>query len=346
MPSRTCRIAALAAAVLSIPAAVRAQQPGQGYHVARQVKLGGEGGWDYLLADPATHRLFITRGSHVMVVDMRSDSLVADIQNTPGVHGVAIAPDLGRGFTSNGRDTSVTVFDLTSLKPLMNVKVTGRNPDAITYDPVSRRVFTFNGGGANTTAIDAVTGAIAGTVDLGGKPEFPQTDGRGHLYVNNEDKSEIIALDTRSLAVFGHWPLGSCEAPTGLAFDRERRRLFSVCGNRTMVVVNADEGQVVATVPIGSGVDGVVYDPGSRLIFTSNGEGTMTVVRQEAPDRYSVVQTVPTLRGARTLTLDPVTHRVYTVTAEFGPVPAPTAEQPRPRAPMIPGSFMLLVVEP
>jgi DNA-binding beta-propeller fold protein YncE len=328
-------------------AAAQTPTPAPAYHVARRVTLGGDGGWDYLTADPARQRLFLSRGTHVMVVDTRVDSVVGDIGGTAGVHGVALAPSLGRGFTSNGRDSTVTVFDYTTLAVLQTVHVNGRNPDAITFDSVSGRVFTFNGGSDNASVIDAHTGALVGTVALGGKPETGVVDGRGHLYVNVETKNEIVALDTRTLAVLGHWALAGCEEPTGLAFDVVTRRLFSGCGgNRTLVVVNADNGRVVATLPVGEGVDAAAFDPSSRLVFASAGEGNVTVIHEDAPDSYRVVQTVATARGARTMTVDPATHRAYTVTAEFGTPPAATAERPRPRAPMVPGSFALLELQP
>ena len=316
------------------------------YHVARRARLGGPGGWDYLTVDTAGHRIFVTHATHVVVVDARTDSVVGDVADTPGVHGVALAPELGRGYVSNGRDSSVTVFDLRTLAPVARLKVTGRNPDAIAYDAPSRRVFTFNGGSASATVIDAAADSVVATVPLGGKPEFAVTDGRGTLFVNIEDRSEIVALDTRSLAVRARWPLAPCAEPTGLALDRASRRLFAACSNRLMAVVDADRGRVVATLPIGAGTDGAAFDPARRLAFASNGDGTLTVVREEAPDRYRVAQTVTTQRGARTLAVDPETHRVYTVTAEFGPAPAPTAETPRPRPPMVPDSFTLLTIEP
>lgn len=338
-------IAALTIAALTPPAG--AQRPtGTAYHVARRLRLGGAGGWDYLAVDTVAHRLYLTRGTHVMVVDTRGDSLVGDIQDTPGVHGVALAADLGRGWTSNGRDSTVTAFDLRTLAPQARVKLTGANPDAITYDAASRRVFAFNGASGNATVLDATTGAVLGTIALGGKPEFAVTDGRGTLFVNVEDRGEIVAVDTRAMTVRAHWSIAPCEEPTGLAIDRAHRRLFAVCGNERMVVVNADAGRVVATLPIGGGADGAAFDPGRQLAFSSNGDGTLTVVHEDTPDRYRVVQTLATQRGARTLTVDPSTHRVYTVSAEFGPAPAPTTERPRPRPAVIPDSFVLLVIEP
>jgi DNA-binding beta-propeller fold protein YncE len=237
------------------------------------------------------------------------------------------------------------VFDLGSLAVTGRVHVPARNPDAILYEPVTRRVFTFDGGSANATAIDAATDSVLGTIPLDGKPEFSVADGTGTVFVNNEDKGEIKRIDARTLRVTATWPMPGCEEPSGLAMDREHRRLFSVCGNGHMEVVDADAGRVLATLPIGRGVDGVAFDPGTQLAFSSNGEGTMTVVHEESPQKFVVAATVPTRRGARTVALDPRTHRVYTVTAAFGTAPAPTAEQPHPRPPMVPGTFVVLVLE-
>jgi len=321
------------------------QQPA-GYHVTQRITVGGDGGWDYLTVDTAGNRLFVSRGTHVQVVDLARNALVGDIPNTPGVHGVALVPELGRAFTSNGRDSSVTIVDLRTLAPTANVKVTGRNPDAIMYEPVSKRVFTFNGGSANATAIDPATGTVAGTVTLGGKPEAPVTDGTGRIYVNIEDTGEIVAFDARTLAVQGRWSLAPCEEPTGLAIDKARGRLFAACSNALMAVVDMRSGKVVTTVPIGGGADGAAFDPATGLAFSTNGgNGTVTVVHEDAPDKFSVVATVPTQRGARTIALDPRNHRVYTVSAEFGPAPAPTPERPRPRGALVPGTFTVLVLD-
>ncbi len=333
----------LLALVAMCTAPMSAQQ--STYHVVARIPLPGEGGWDYLTVDTAAHRLYVSRGTHVTVVDLDKDSIVGDIPNTLGVHGIALVRDLGRGYTSNGRDSTVTVFDLKTLAPVTSIKVTGRNPDAITYEPVSQRVFTFNGGSGNTTVIDPRTGAIVGTTDLGGAPEFAVADGRGRIYVNIEDKSEVAALDARTLTVQKRWSLAPCEEPSGLAMDRAQRRLFSVCSNGVMAVSDADSGRVLATLPIGAGVDGAAFDPATRLAFSSNGEGTLTVVREQSPDTFKVVATVPTQRGGRTVALDERTHRIYTVAAQFGQTPAPTADRPRPRPPIIPGSVVLVVLE-
>ena len=314
-----------------------------GYHVTDTLKIGGDDGWDYLAFDPASRRLFVSHGTHVVVVDADTKAMVGDIPDTPGVHGIAIASDLGRGFISNGRRATATIFDLKTLAKIGEVK-TGENPDAILYDRASGRVFTFNGRSGDATAFDAAKGTVAGTIALGGKPEFAVADGKGRAYVNIEDKSEIVALDTKNLQVKSRWPLKPCEEPSGLAFDTGHERLFAVCGNKLMAVVDAASGRLVTTLPIGGGVDGAAYDPDLGLVFASAGEGTMTVVHEDSPDAFRVVESVPTQAGARTLALDPKTHRLFLSAARFGPRPAPTAEMPRPRPTLVPGSFVVLVV--
>lgn len=315
-----------------------AQQPS--YHLSQTVLLGGASRWDYLTADAARRRVFVSHGDEVIVVNAITGGVLGRIPETPGVHGVALAPELDRGFTSNGRDSSVTVFDYATLAPLARVTVTGRNPDAIVYDSLSRRVFTMNGGSDNATALDAATGKVVGTVALGGKPEFAVTDGRGRIYVNLEDRSALVSFDTRSLQPGPTWPLGSCENPTGLALDAARRRLFSVCRNRVMVVLDADSGTMLGSAPIGAGTDGARFDPGTNLAISSNGEGSLTLVDGQGPD-FPVVQTVPTARGARTLALDPTTHVIYTATTQFA---EPDSTGGRPRR--VPGTFSLLIVRP
>ena len=345
------RVAALAATLGSaaVPSLVAAQATGAApagmYHVVKEIPAGGEGGWDYLTVDTAAHRLYISRSTHVMVIDTDRDSVIADITNTLGVHGIAFAPSFSKGFTSNGRDSTVTVFDLRTYAPTATIKVTGRNPDAILYEPVSGRVFTFNGGSSNATAIDARTNAVVGTVALGGAPEFARSDAAGRVYVNTEDKSEIVAFDAKTLKVLSHWKLAPCEEPSGLAMDRTGGRLFSVCSNKMMAVVDMANGKVVTTLPIGDGPDASAFDPATKLVFSSNGEGTLSVYHEDDPGHFSLVGNVPTRRGARTMALDERTHKVYTVSAQFGPPPAPTADRPRPRPPMIAGSFVILVLD-
>jgi DNA-binding beta-propeller fold protein YncE len=315
------------------------------YHLLKKVVLGGEGFWDYLTCDSDARRVYISRGTHVMVVDADSYAVVGDIPGTDGVHGIALAPEFGRGFTSNGRTNTVTIFDLKTLK-VLGTAPTGEGPDAIVYDPASKRIFTLNGHGGSATAIDAASGKPAGTITLGGRPEFAAADGQGHIYNNLEDKSELIQIDSQKLTVTARWPLAPCEEPSGLAMDTEHRRLFAGCHNQMMAVVDADSGKVLATPAIGQGVDANGFDAGTQLAFSSNGDGTLTVVHEDSPEKFTPAASVPTQWGARTMALDLKTHHVFLVTAEFGPPPAPTAEHPHPRPQAIPGSFTLLVFGP
>jgi len=312
------------------------------YHLINTYKLGGEGGWDYLTIDSSSRRLYISRATHVMVIDVDTGKSVGDIPDTPGVHGIALAPELGRGFVSNGREGTVTIFDTQSLKLISKVKA-GENPDAILYDPASKRVFAFNGRSHDATAIDAATGTVAGTIKLEGKPEFAASDGKGEIFVNIEDKSQIDALDPNKLEVKASWPLAPCQEPSGLAIDRKNRRLFAGCDNKMMAVVDTDTGKVIATPAIGDGVDANGFDPGTNLAFASCGEGVLTVVKEESPTKFTVVQSVATQQGARTMALDEKTHNVAVVTAKFGPPPAPTADNPHPRRTILPDSFVVLV---
>jgi DNA-binding beta-propeller fold protein YncE len=313
-----------------------------GYHLVNTYPLGGDGGWDYLTLDSSARRLYISRATHVIVMDADSGKVVGDIPDTPGVHGIALAPELGRGFISNGREGTVTIFDLKTLKAITKVKA-GENPDAILYDPSSKRVFAFNGRSQNATAIDAATGTVAGTIKLEGKPEFAVSDEKGKIFVNIEDKSQIDAIDPATLEVKAGWPLAPCDEPSGLAMDRKQRRLFAGCDNKMMAVVDADTGKVIATPAIGDGVDANAFDPKTDLAFASCGEGVLTVVHEDSPTKFSVAQTVTTQPGARTMALDEKTHNVYLVTAKFGPPPAPTADNPHPRRTILPDSFVVLV---
>jgi DNA-binding beta-propeller fold protein YncE len=311
--------------------------------VVNTYKLGGEGGWDYLTADAATRRLYISRSTHVIVLDLDSGKTIGDIADTPGVHGIALAPDLGRGFVSNGREDTVSVVDLKTLATIGKAKA-GKGPDSILYDPATRRVFAFNGHSEDATALDAEKGTVLGTIKLGGGPEEGTSDGRGQVYVNIEDKSELVVIDAHKLEVKSRWPLAPCESPSALAMDRKNRRLFVGCRNKMMAVVNADTGEVVATPKICEGVDGEAFDSETGLAFASCGEGVLTVVREESAEKFSVVENVPTQPGARTMALDAKTHNVFTVTAKFGPPPAPTPENPRPRRAILPDTFVVLVL--
>jgi DNA-binding beta-propeller fold protein YncE len=314
-----------------------------GLHVIKTFKVGGEGGWDYLEVDPEARHLFISRGTHVIVLDADSGKTVGDIPDTPGVHGIALAPDLGRGFTSNGREGSVTIFDLKTLKTISKVQDVGQNPDAILYDPATKRAFTFNGRSHDATAIDGATGKVVGRIPLAGKPEFAVTTRAGEIFVNIEDKSELTAIDPQSLKVKATWPLAPCEGPSGLAIDVKNRRLFAGC-DKKMAVVNADSGKVITTLPIGDGVDADRFDPDNGFAYASCGEGVLTVVHEDSPEKFSVVQNVTTERGARTMALDTKRHNVYLVTAKFGPRPAATAQDPHPWPAIVPDSFVVLVV--
>lgn len=312
------------------------------YHLLKKVVLGGDGGWDLLSLDPEDRRLYVARSNRVMVIDADSYKLITEIQDTPGVHGVAIAHDLGRGFTTDGGDTSAMIFDVRTLRPIGRV-VTGIRPDAVAYDSASGRVFTMNAGSRDATVIDAAQGKVVGTVPLGGRPEFAVTDGRGRLFVNLEDSSAVQVVDTRTLASVARWPLSPGTEPSGLAIDRERHRLFSVCADSLMIVMDSESGRVITSLPIGRGVDAAAFDPATRMAFSSNGIGSLTVVHEESPDSVRVVENVPTQAGARTIALDEKSHRVFLVSADFGPPPPATPERPHPRGPVLPGSFVLLV---
>ncbi len=308
--------------------------------VTSQVKLGGEGGWDYLTYDADGQRLFITRGSHVMVVDAATLKSTADIPDLSGIHGVALAPEFNRGFISNGGDNTVVIFDLKTLKKLDSVKV-GERPDAILYEPYSKHVFTFNARSKDSTVVDAATGKVVGTVALGGKPEFPASDGKGKLYVNIEDKSQIAQVDVSKLSVLNTWSIAPCQEPSALAFDVAHHRLFAGCDNKMMAVVDSDSGKVVTTVPIADGVDAGAFNPNTQEVFMSCGEGVLVVIHEDSPDKYSVKQNVPTAKGARTMALDAKGNIAYLVTAQREDKPVPAGQRPT----MVPGSFELIVVK-
>lgn len=307
-----------------------------GFHLLGEIKVGGEGGWDYLTVDGAARRLYVSHNTHVAVIDIDAQKVVGDIPDTTGVHGIAIAPELNRGFTSNGRANNVTIFDLKTLKMISQV-ATGTNPDSIRYEPVSGRVFTFNGGSKNSTAIDAKAGTVAATIALAGKPEFSVADGKGKVYVNIEDTNEIVEIDAAKAAVTKRYPLTGCDGPSGLAIDTKNRRLFSVCSNRVMAISDPDAGKVIATPAIGAGSDGVAFDPGTGFAYSSNGEGTLTVVQQTG-GKYEVVENVATELGARTIAVDEKTHKLFLPTAKRAP------QQGAGRATYIPDSFKVLVI--
>jgi YVTN family beta-propeller protein len=313
-----------------------------GYHLIETIKIGGEGFWDYLSFDSPTRRLFISRGTRVDVLDVDSEKIVGTVPDTAGVHGVALAADLGDGFTSNGQAGTISIFDLKTLQVIGHAQA-GKNPDAIVYDPATKRVFTMNGLSRDSTAIDAVTGNVLATIPLGGRPEFAVADGAGHVYVNLEDKSQIQQIDSKALVVTATWPLAPGESPSGLAIDAAHRRLFAGCHNKVMVVVDADSGKVIAAPPIGLGVDANQFDPGTGFAFSSNGSGTLSVIHEDSPGSFTAVEDVPTQAGARTMAIDPKTHQVFLVTAQFAPPPAATPDNPHPRGGMVPDSFVVLV---
>jgi len=322
-------------AILLISATAHAAS---GYHVINKLPLGGEGGWDYLTVDSAAHRLYISRGSHVMVIDTVTDKVVGDIPDTPGVHGIALATELNRGFISNGKAHRATMFDIKTLKVIEQVQ-TGDNPDAILYEPAFQRVFTFNGKSKNTTVFEASSGTVLGTIDLGGKPEFATTDNKGRVFVNIEDTSEVVELDSKKLSIVKRSSLSPCEEPSGMAIDIEHHRTFSGCHNKIMAIMDVDSGKVIATAPIGANA----YDAETGLAFSSNGDGTLTVVRETSPGKFDA-ETVPTQRSARTMAIDIKTKKIYMPVAEFTPALAPTPEVPKPRPIMIKNSFAVLVV--
>ena len=312
-----------------------------GYHLVKTVKLGGSGGWDYLTVDSSTHRLFISRATHFMVVDLAQGKIVGDIPDTQGAHGSALAAEFNRGYTTNGHTAGSTIFDLATLKVLGSVK-TDKDTDGVIYDPFSKRVFTFNGDANTATAIDAKSGTVAGSVALGGGPEFGATDGKGHIFVNLEDKSSLVRFDAKTLKLEDTWPLAPCESPSGLAIDAEHEILIVGCHNKLMAFVDGNSGKVLGTVPIGQGVDANRFDPGTGYAFASCGDGTITIAHEDSPTKFTLVDTIHTKRGARTMEIDPTNHHVYTVTADFGPAPAATAENPRPRPAILPDTFVLL----
>jgi YVTN family beta-propeller protein len=315
------------------------------YAVEREFALGGAGGWDYLTLDAEAHRLYIARADRVLVVDEQTGAMLTTIADTAGVHGIALAGKLGKGFTSNGRSDSVTEFELASGKPVGSIAIAGHNPDAILFDSASGRVFTFNGRSNDVSVIDPGTRSVVATIPVGGKPEFAVTDNAGRIFVNIEDKSQLLAIDAIHAKVSATWSLPHCEDPSGLAFDASNHRLFSTCANGVMAVTDSITGRAVASVPIGKGPDAAAFDAQRALVFSSNGEdGTLSVIHEDTPDRYSTVATVVTQKSARTMALDAKTHRVYLVAAQFGSAPTVAPGQSRARPPVLENSFKVIVV--
>ncbi len=317
-----------------------AQTPG--FHLIKKTVIGGEGGWDYLSVDTENRRLYISHSTQVEVYNVDTHEKIGVISNLQGVHGVLAVPKTGRGITTNGRSNTATIFDLKTLKPIIELP-TGKNPDALLYDPFSKRVFIFNHSDVTTTVIDIVDGKVVGTVDVGGTAlEAGVTDEKGTIYVNLEDASEIVSFDARTLAIKNRWKINPGEEPTGLAFDPKTHRLFTVCHNELMMVLDSDNGKIITQIPIGKRVDGAVFDPSTKSIISSNGEGTITVVQEVTSNEFKVLETVKTEVGARTITYDPKTHHVFLSTAQYGAVPAATPENPNPRPSVVPGTFMIL----
>ena len=321
-----------------VPAAAGRAAGASGYHIVKTIPVGGEGFWDYTTVDADARRLYVSHGTHVVVLDADTQAVVGDIPDTQGVHGIAIAAESGHGFVSNGRSNTVTMFDLKTLKTLSTIP-TGTNPDAIVYDLSSKRVFAMNGRSGDITAIDAADGKVAGTIPIGGKLEFAAPDGKGTMYVNVEDKSELAHIDTNKLTVLHKWPVAPCKEPSGLAMDTKTRRLFVGCDEKIMAIVNADTGKVVTTIPTGGGTDANAFDPATGFAFSSNGEGTLTVVHEDSPDKYSVVENVLTKKSARTMALDLKTHNVFLPAADFD---APAAGERRGK--MKPDSFVVVML--
>ncbi|MBF0552332.1 MAG: YncE family protein [Deltaproteobacteria bacterium] len=313
-----------------------------GYHLIKRLQVGGEGGWDYLTVDAAARRLYISRSTHVMVIDLDTDQVVGDIPDTPGVHGIAVAPEFNRGYTSNGKADTATIFDLKTLKILGTVK-TGANPDAILYDPASKKVFTFNGKSKDATVFDAVSGQVGKTIPIGGKPEFSATDEKGKIYVNIEDTNEVVEIDSLKFQLSRRWSLNPCQEPTGMGLDVEHR-VFSGCHNKIMTILDTRAQKVIARMPIGEKVDGNGFDPATGLAFSANGDGTLTVVRESSPGKFEVVDNVATQRGSRTMAIDPKTHHIYLPGAQFEQPTAPVPVGAKQRPVMVKGSFEVLVV--
>lgn len=317
----------------------------QNLKLSKEISIPGDLGWDYLTVDEPAQRLFVSHGNVVNVVDLKTNQIIAAIPDTKGVHGIAIANDLNKAFISDGADNAVTIINLTTFELIEKISIQGIKPDAILYDKFSNKVFVFNAKSNDATILDAVTNKIVKTIPLEGKPEFSATNAKGLIYVNIEDKNQIKVIDAAKLEVARTFNISPGDEPSGLAFDGANDRLFSVCGNSMLVVTNAITGKVVTTVPIGDGSDGVFFDAKRKLIFSSNGEGTLTVIKQKDKDSYAVLETVATVKGARTITMSKTTGTIYIPTAEFGKAPEATTENPHPRAPIVPNSFKVLVVK-
>jgi DNA-binding beta-propeller fold protein YncE len=339
--TRITRIVFFSFLALTSALLCRAEGP---YHLQKDIPIGGEGGWDYLSVDPVAHRLYVSHATKVVVIDTTTDAVVGEIADTPGIHGVALAPELGRVFSSNGRENKASIVDLKTLQTLSKVD-TGENPDAILYEPSRKEVYTFNGRGQSATVFDATNGRVVATIPVGGKPEFAQADpAAGYVYVNIEDKNEVISIDVKTHRIASHWPIAPGEEATGMAIDLEHHRLILGCGNAKMIIMDSYTGKVVASIDAGKGIDATSFDPGQQLAFASAGSGTVTIAHEDLPDKFTVVQTLPTERSARTMTLDTTTHKIYLASAQLEvPATPPPADGPRQRPKMIPNTFKILV---
>jgi len=315
------------------------------YQITHTYVLGGDGRWDYVTPDPARHRVFIARQDRFMVVDVRDGKLLGEVTDIHGAHGVALVESAHHGFATSGNDSAVVMFDPATFHILSRIPA-AEDADAIVYDAVANRVFTFNGDAHSSTVIDPGPGRLVTNIPLGGKPESGVSAGDGRVYVNLVEDAEVVEIDARSLRVTRRWSTAPCQQPVAMAVDTRHHRLFSGCRSGVLAVSDYEAGRVVATAPIGSGVDGAAFDPAAGDVFTSNADGTLTVIHEDGPDQYHVVENLQTALGARNMGLDPTTHRLYIVSAKFGPVPAEsTAANPRRRPPVLPGSFMMMVVE-
>jgi DNA-binding beta-propeller fold protein YncE len=334
---------ALAVLVLAAMGMGRAQAGPAGFRLLKEIPIPGPGGWDYLTVDDGARRLYVSHATEVVVIDLKTMSVLGTIPDTLGVHGIALAPDLGRAFVSNGREAKVSIVDTFTLKTLSKVD-TGENPDAILYEPKHKEVYAFNGRGKSATVFQAATGKPVATIALPGKPEFAVEDAEiGRIYNNIEDRNVVAVIDAGKHEVVATWPIAPGEAASGMAIDLAHHRLFLGCENQMMVVMDSRSGKVVATVPIGKGVDANAYDPATGLAFSSNGEGNVTIVKEVKPDKFKIIQTLTTEPRSRTMALDPRTHVIYVPAAGFEPAPPPTTEHPRPRPQVIPGSMRVLV---
>jgi len=343
MNTNCCRwVRSLGLSLITVLITPLAQAEGP-YQFLKAITIGGEGGWDYLSIDPAARRLYVTHTAKIVVIDLDQDTVAGEIAGTPGVHGFALAPELGRGFSSNGRENKASIVDLQTLKTIAKAD-TGENPDAILYEPGQQEVYTFNGRGKSATVFAAKTGQVVATIPLPGKPEFAVADPQAsRVFCNIEDLNEVVAIDTQAHKIAATWPLAPGEEPTGLAIDMAQHRLFIGCHNQRLMTLDGATGKVISSTPIGQGVDAVAIDTITKLVFSSNGDGTVTIAHEYAPDKLTVVQTLTTERGARTMALDPTTHKIYLASAKFEPQPAPKPGEPRQRPAIVAGSFKVLV---